>query len=413
MGIRFHRSIKLGKAARLNFSKSGVGLSLGVPGACVSISPKGTMMSLGVPGTGLSYRTSTSSLKSPVSVDNAKKLLVSQEPKGLGGATGAALPQADPAVQKVLAGELGSPDAGRGRTDDEEIRLAIAARLAELGEEVTGFGVNISVTPEGEERFTNTRTGEIITDGRLMALIRQLPQYGAMSAQIAAYQRDAKAAVAAKAEEADARTEELVNIHRLAPVVAPRGEAKALTGESLPEAFDASEEAVLTAVNRWLSTVELPAEIAAHFDYADGWLWVDLDLPEIEDLPATQAKTLKSGQVKQAAKTQRQLREEYARTVFGLGLFLAASVFSVNFAIDVAVISAYTQRRNTDGDITDDYIYSVAIPRRGLESRTIQDPEAVFLEFPNRLRLSATKVFSVVKPFAVEDRPTLEARLEQ
>ena len=109
--------------------------------------------------------------------------------------------------------------------------------------------------------------------------------------------------------------------------------------------------------------------------------------------------------------TQKKLREEYAKLVFGTGLFLAASAFSLHFAIDAVVISAYTQRRNTDGDLADDYIYSVAVPRAGLEARIIEDPEAVFLEFPNRLRLSATKVFSVVKPFAPEDRPALEGRL--
>ena len=75
MGIRFHKTVSLGKAARLNFSKSGVGLSLGVPGACVSIGPKGTLLSLGVPGTGVSYRKTTTALKSPVSVDNAKQAL--------------------------------------------------------------------------------------------------------------------------------------------------------------------------------------------------------------------------------------------------------------------------------------------------------------------------------------------------
>ena len=406
MGVRFHKTVKLGKAAHLNFSKSGVGLSLGVPGACVSIGPTGTLLSLGVPGTGLSYRKTTTALKSPISRDNVHKI-AGGKANELPAAEQPSLP--DPAVEEVLAGELGAgTGAGRVLTADEQVRLAIAARLAELGQDPVGFGVNISVTEDGEERFTNTATGELITDPELIALIRQMDAYKAMRAQIEEYRQ---AAVAAKGREAQSRTEELVNVFRLAPVVAPRGEARALAGETLPDAFDATEEEVLTRVNRWLATVEFPADIAAHFDFADGWLWVDLDLPEIEALPATELRTLKSGQVKEVAKTQKQLRAEYAKLVFGTGLFLAASAFSLHFAIDAVVISAYTQRRNADGDISDDYIYSVAIPRAGLESRIIEDPEAVFLEFPNRLRLSATKVFSVVKPFAPTDRPALEPRL--
>lgn len=56
MGFRLHRSMKLFPGVRLNFSKSGLGLSLGVPGAHLSLNPKyGTRATLGIPGTGLSY----------------------------------------------------------------------------------------------------------------------------------------------------------------------------------------------------------------------------------------------------------------------------------------------------------------------------------------------------------------------
>jgi len=48
--------MKLFPGVRLNFSKSGLGLSLGVPGARISLNPKyGTRATLGIPGTGLSY----------------------------------------------------------------------------------------------------------------------------------------------------------------------------------------------------------------------------------------------------------------------------------------------------------------------------------------------------------------------
>jgi tetratricopeptide (TPR) repeat protein len=56
MGIRFHRSIGLGKLFRLNISKSGVGISAGLPGLRISTGPGGTYFTAGLPGTGLSYR---------------------------------------------------------------------------------------------------------------------------------------------------------------------------------------------------------------------------------------------------------------------------------------------------------------------------------------------------------------------
>lgn len=56
MGLRFRRSINLGHGLRLNFGKSGVGLSAGVKGARVSINSNGRKTtSVGIPGTGISY----------------------------------------------------------------------------------------------------------------------------------------------------------------------------------------------------------------------------------------------------------------------------------------------------------------------------------------------------------------------
>ncbi len=56
MGIRLQRSLRLGKFLRLNFSRSGVGLSAGVKGFRVGTGPRGPYINAGIPGTGLSIR---------------------------------------------------------------------------------------------------------------------------------------------------------------------------------------------------------------------------------------------------------------------------------------------------------------------------------------------------------------------
>jgi hypothetical protein len=57
MGLRFRRSIRLGKFLRINLSKTGASLSAGRPGATVNFGPKGKKLTVGLPGTGLSYST--------------------------------------------------------------------------------------------------------------------------------------------------------------------------------------------------------------------------------------------------------------------------------------------------------------------------------------------------------------------
>ena len=61
MGIRFHKSIKLGNYLRLNLSGSGVSATVGKKGASINIGKRGTFLNLspvlvGVNGTGISYR---------------------------------------------------------------------------------------------------------------------------------------------------------------------------------------------------------------------------------------------------------------------------------------------------------------------------------------------------------------------
>jgi tetratricopeptide (TPR) repeat protein len=58
MAFRFQRRVKLASGLRLNVSKRGLGLSVGVPGARASVNTRGQRTtSFGVPGTGMSWRT--------------------------------------------------------------------------------------------------------------------------------------------------------------------------------------------------------------------------------------------------------------------------------------------------------------------------------------------------------------------
>ena len=63
MGLRFRKSISLGKGVRLNFGKTGMSISVGGNGFRKTINTKGQVTtSIGIPGTGI-YYTETKSLK--------------------------------------------------------------------------------------------------------------------------------------------------------------------------------------------------------------------------------------------------------------------------------------------------------------------------------------------------------------
>ena len=60
MGLRFRKSLNLGKGFKLNLSKSGIGYSFGFKGFRIGKTAKGkTRKTISLPGTGLSYQTET------------------------------------------------------------------------------------------------------------------------------------------------------------------------------------------------------------------------------------------------------------------------------------------------------------------------------------------------------------------
>lgn len=65
MGLRFRKSIKLGKNAKLNINKKSVGMSVGGKGARYTVNSSGRRTkSVGIPGTGLSYVSTSGGRKS-------------------------------------------------------------------------------------------------------------------------------------------------------------------------------------------------------------------------------------------------------------------------------------------------------------------------------------------------------------
>ena len=56
MGLRFRKSISLGKFLRLNLSKSGVSVGVGPRGLNVNFGPRGVRRTVGLSGTGLYYQ---------------------------------------------------------------------------------------------------------------------------------------------------------------------------------------------------------------------------------------------------------------------------------------------------------------------------------------------------------------------
>lgn len=166
-------------------------------------------------------------------------------------------------------------------------------------------------------------------------------------------------------------------------------------------------DAIDRKLDSWLNDVESPIPFAVQTEIVPDkrTVFLDLDLPEIENMPAQKLVTLASGAVKLKAKSQKETREDYRTCVFGLGEYVASHALTLAPALDRAVVSAYTQRRSEKtGETEDVFIYSVVFEREAFK-KGYQDeaPEAFCSALRSRYYVLASGVMKPIVPFEPED----------
>ena len=145
---------------------------------------------------------------------------------------------------------------------------------------------------------------------------------------------------------------------------------------ALEAAIHGDECYIDLAIQEWLSSVELPLDFAVSFQYypEKKLLAVDIDLPEIEDIPQQKAKQMANGTMKIVDKSRKDVCMDYVECVFGMAAFFASHMGNVSPIIEKILVSGYTQRRNgKTGDLQDEYVYSIVLGDMSL-TKSSQNP---------------------------------------
>lgn len=457
MAIRFRRTMKIAPGVKVNFSKRGVSTSVGPKGFTHTIGKGGVYRNVGIPGTGISARSKVvgggkkrrkkaTTRRRTTSASASREPQVPAAVKEWMAYTGERNPQV--AIDLALDGTISLYDSrDRLITDPQLINIIkrtpmykdqmpvlkeehaaeVAEKVEEMNAENDEFIKIYQYSPPvlGRDYYVETMDelvpehyepegysimpptpdevrseliseakrevkGSIFKRGQLRQAYvdeRFDERFTAATSAWETARAEFDAAEAAKAAEINAGYQEDYEAIRL----------------SFEKALEGDTEYVEEAAEEWISGIDLPVEIFTQFEYRhdERCLMVDLDLPEIEDLPTEMATQLANGNLKIKTKTQKQLRFEYAECVFGLAIYVAANLFNTSPAIAEVVVSGYTQRRNKAGEVCDDYIYSVRLPRErfyGLDYEEV-DPELFCLSCESRCNVSQTKMFKVIEPY--------------
>jgi len=166
-------------------------------------------------------------------------------------------------------------------------------------------------------------------------------------------------------------------------------------------ALDGDEDTIESLIGAFLDNLDLNYEVKANYELEDHDLYVDLDLPEIENF-SKEYPTLVKDKVVTKTKTLAESRKEYALTVEALAIYLAANFFDQSPYIEKVILSGFTTVRDNNGDLKDDYLYSVKFTRNIFENtvlKEVEDPYQFILKFENRINVLDNGVFKAIKPY--------------
>lgn len=409
MSFRFQKRVRIAPGLRLNISKGGLSTSAGVRGASVTLGRHGLYGNFGAPETGLSYR---------------KKLN-----KKTGGPTNTWYQNDSENVSKTISMKYDKQSYSLVFVDEDDQRIPATVERDIKRE----FRDDIKRLYVQKEKEINEQTTKLLVLHKQTLKERSLEELRNLAAEAVVFtiQQPSEKVIF---EELKTDFEEQLSFLEKIRLLLPsnrrnflsRVENEAnhqyqLESDQFQQAQDVFEEEKMQRLNQvetvikgeievmelwlenFLAELDFPLETNVSFSIlSNSTVCLDVDLPQMEEIPLTKASILKSGKLKVKNKSQRQMREDYAFMVGGTALYLSSYVFSLLPTCETIIISGYTQVQNkATGHIEDQYIYSLKVNKKTFYSLNLAEvhPIAAFDNFEPVINATKTFIFKEIEPY--------------
>lgn len=405
MGLRLRKSIKIAPGIKLNLSKSGISTTIGKRGSSVNVSKKGVYGSAGIPGTGISYRGK---------IDGGSKA-ASKLRKD------ATLNESDIDTSDMNIFDFDNDDIegsveyiqALAAAENERIDEMINIHLKTPSLDDCLYEYNRSVFSEPAPVFKASWRCFVLP---ILVFILSFIVYGMISVTISEDLSKLTVLFAAATAIMYARRKKKKEMDIfIATHYEPWQERKKLfdLGEdeketAFVEGFENQDDPG-SILEYLLSNIKWTRETSVDYEIDGNLVKLDIDLPEIEDMPIEIYECKGRGNTKKLVsdkkKSESQVRKDYAKHVHGVGMVAAGTVFNGLDNIETVIVSGYTQRISEEtGHEQDDYIYSVKIPRDEWAKINFSglgwlDPVKVLARFDIKRDISKSGVFQAIEPF--------------
>jgi hypothetical protein len=379
MAFRFSRRIRLMPGVHLNLSKKGVSLSAGMRGASITTGPRGVYSNMSLPGTGLSFR---SKLGGEPLAPQQRKM---RQPLVDDRTSGTMLEHREPATFKAVL-----------RVQEEDGQVIIEG---EDGQPLAQRQLKLLREQHGEmiSQWLQGAVAELNSDYEACVNLHLQTPAPANPRWLALPSFDEEQPNAPALRNVGLLDRLLLRRHRIEVENAMRSEEQELSSwnqraaehlqfidewRSLSEGVVRGDRTAMEAVlGRILSTLPWPRETNVNFDFREDGaaLDLDVDLPEIEDMPTRIATVAGRGiRVNFQKRSEAKTRQDYLRLVYGTAFRVAGEVFANLPRVLEATVSEFTQRTDPQtGNIRDDYVLSVRIHRPEWEAINFEQLEAI------------------------------------
>lgn len=395
MGIRFRKRLRLAPGIHLNVSGSGLSLSTGPRGASMTFGGRGgNYMNAGIPGSGLYMRERVGSSPSRAA-----------SPPASGGGTlqmsiTASVEDDGTVVFKDRDGNL--LDERLVKQAKQQGKDAIQNLMQSACDEINGLIDALErihhATPSPDERLTYMPTPFAEPKPS-----KPVPRKHGFLDKLFSTRR---ARIDEENAEAEASYNDSMMIwHRRAHEHAVGEQARKVL---LEEKVFTEVPAMEIVLEQSLMDIVWPRETSLSSEIRDDGrvVMIDVDLPEIEELPRKTASVPARGyklSIKELPATRHQ--QLYMRHIHGIGFRIIGETFAVLPKAEGVVLSGYSQRPDkATGEVQDQYLYSVRVRRQewaGINFANLDnvDPAEALGRFEIRRDMTKTGVLKAIEPF--------------
>jgi len=445
MALRFRRSVKIVPGVRLNFGKRGVSVSAGVRGATVTAGKHGVYGNAGIPETGLSFRSKLSGKASNTQLVREQRKLERELEKQ------EQLERRREALSKVQLslndnGSINIINSFEEALSRADLKLLweqksdyIYEWLSQQADEINGDVEQLS------QIHIDTPSPDLIPQYEIVPFREQqpkkpskfkeesrpvksrIPQLGFFTKlsqkKREQYEIDKRKLSEKfrieldlwKKKQKERKQEYIQSLRLYEEKVKLWNQRKELNErkeklnlKEFPERLAKDVKLMETVLQKSVNSLSWPRETIVSYEIRNNGkeIWLDVDLPEIEDIPQKIANIVASKRkLNIKNKSQKQLRLEYSSHIHGIAFRLVGIVFATLPSAEYIVISGYSQRlAPSTGKINDDYLFSFKVNRKEFEKVDFSslervDPIVALASFEHVRKMTATGIFKAITPF--------------